>query len=108
MAMLTGDVEAEWTSGAINREDALRLWNRMPSTARMIVEYGPDLINVFVSGRDMMSRVNAAVDVRSDWQERLGNWWSAIEMGHLILSSATSLNRLNTHLDQLGLTTHFS
>jgi ABC-type oligopeptide transport system substrate-binding subunit/class 3 adenylate cyclase len=72
MAMLTGDVEAEWTSGAINREDALRLWNTMPSTARMIVEYGPDLINVFVSGRDMMSRVNAAVDVRSDWQERLG------------------------------------
>ncbi len=72
MAMLTGDVEAEWTSGAINREDAVRLWNTMPSTARMIVEYGPDLINVFVSGRDMMSRVNAAVDVRSDWQERLG------------------------------------
>ncbi len=72
MAMLTGDVEAEWTSGAINREDALRLWNTMPSTARMIVEYGPDLINVFVSGRDLMARVNTAVDVSSSWQERLG------------------------------------
>ncbi len=72
MAMLTGDVEAEWTSGAINREDALRLWNTMPSTARTTVEYGPDLINVFVSGRDLMARVNSAVEVRSDWQERLG------------------------------------
>lgn len=72
MAMLTGDVEAEWASGAINRDDALRLWNTMPSTARAIADYGPDLIDAFVSGRDLMARVNAAVDVRSSWQERLG------------------------------------
>ena len=72
MAMLTGDVEAEWTSGAINQEDALRLWDTMPSTARAIVEYGPDLINVFVSGRDLMARVNAAVDTPSSWREQLG------------------------------------
>ncbi len=72
MAMLTGDVEAEWTSGAINREDALRLWDTMPAIARTTVEYGPDLINVFVSGRDLMARVNTAVDVSSSWQERLG------------------------------------
>ena len=72
MAMLTGDVEAEWASGAINREDALRLWDTMPSTARAIVEYGPDLINVFVSGRDLMARVNAAVDTPSSWREQLG------------------------------------
>ena len=73
MAMLTGDVEAEWASGAINREDALRLWNSMPSTTKAITEHGPDLINVFVSGRGLMARVNAAVDVRSSWQEGLGN-----------------------------------
>ncbi|NOR90493.1 MAG: AAA family ATPase, partial [Anaerolineales bacterium] len=72
MAMLTGDVEAEWASGAINREDALRLWDTMPSTARAIVEYGPDLINLFVSGRDLMARVNAAVDIPSSWREQLG------------------------------------
>jgi len=72
MAMLTGDVEAEWASGAINREDALRLWDTMPSTARAIVEYGPDLINLFVSGRDLMARVNAAVDTPSSWREQLG------------------------------------
>lgn len=72
MAMLTGDVEAEWASGAINREDALRLWDTMPSTARAIVEYGPDLIDVFVPGRDLMARVNAAVDTPSSWREQLG------------------------------------
>ena len=81
MAMLTGDVETEWNSGAINREDALRLWNTMPSTARAIVEYGPDLINVFVSGRDLMARVNAAVDVRSSWQERMGKLVERDRMG---------------------------
>ena len=63
LASLTGDVEAEWASGAINRDDALRLLNTMPSTARAIADYGPDLIDAFVSGRDLMARVNAAVDV---------------------------------------------
>ncbi len=81
MAMLTGDVEAEWTSGAINREDALRLWDSMPSAARAIVEYGPDLVNVFVSGRDLIARVNAAVEIRSSWQERLGTLVDPDRMG---------------------------
>ena len=72
MAMLTGNVEAEWVSGAINREDALRLWNTMPSITRVIVEYGPDLLDVFVPGRDLMARVNTAVDAPSSWREQLG------------------------------------
>jgi len=72
MAMLTGDVEAEWASGAINQENALRLWDTMPSTTRTIVEYGPDLIDVFVPGRDLMARVNAAVKTPSSWREQLG------------------------------------
>ncbi len=72
MAMLSGDVEAEWVSGAINREDALRLWKTMPFSTRAIVDYGPDLIDSFLSGRDLVKRVNTAVEVRSSWQERLG------------------------------------
>ncbi|MBE9479283.1 MAG: AAA family ATPase, partial [Chloroflexi bacterium] len=72
MAMLTGEVETEWASGAINQEDALRLWKTMPTIARVIVEYGPDLIDVFVPGRDLMARVNVAVDTPSSWREQLG------------------------------------
>jgi hypothetical protein len=43
----------------------------MPIVVREVVEVGPDLIDVFVSGRGLLSRVRGAVEGSAPWIERL-------------------------------------
>ncbi len=61
LSSLTGDVEAKWSAGTITRENATRLWKAMPETAQAIIDHGPDLVEVFIPGKDLLSRVSAAV-----------------------------------------------
>ena len=61
LSMLGGDVEAKWAAGSITGEHARRLWEICPFTAQSLVDYGPDLVEVFVSGKALLSRVSAAV-----------------------------------------------
>ncbi len=58
---LTGDVGAKWAAGAISRDHAKRLWEVMHQTAHTLIDHGPDLVEVFVPGRSLLSRVSAAV-----------------------------------------------
>ena len=65
LSMLTGDVEAKWAAGSITQEHARRLWEICPFTAQSLVDYGPDLVDVFVSGKalfitDLGSRTRPA------------------------------------------------
>jgi tetratricopeptide (TPR) repeat protein len=70
LEMLSGDVEAQWAAGAIDRGQALQLWQTGPLTARALTELGPDLIDTFLPGRGLVDRVaacQAAEDTIPAW-----------------------------------------
>lgn len=67
LSLLTGDVEAKWMAGVISREHAIRLWNLLPLAAKTLLDNGPDLINIFVPGRALVSRSEAFVTGLTNW-----------------------------------------
>jgi DNA-binding SARP family transcriptional activator len=71
LELLTGDVEARWAAGAINREHAYRLWNTLPLAAQELVEAGPDLIGTFIPGAALLERAIACMSGRPEWLNRL-------------------------------------
>ena len=60
LAMLCGDVEAQWSSGVLNTEHARRLWKAVPVTAAAIAEHGQDLIGHFISGKKLLNLADQA------------------------------------------------
>jgi tetratricopeptide (TPR) repeat protein/DNA-binding SARP family transcriptional activator len=71
MGMLTGDVEARWAAGLVSREHAIRLWQMMPETVQVLLARGPDLIDIFVPGKELASRATMAALGGADWLEEL-------------------------------------
>ncbi|MBV7328144.1 AAA family ATPase [Chloroflexi bacterium TSY] len=71
LGMLTGDVEARWTVGAIHREHAQRLWNLIPQVGPMMVQVGVDLIDIFISGQTFKERTVVAVSDDANWVPQL-------------------------------------
>jgi ABC-type oligopeptide transport system substrate-binding subunit/class 3 adenylate cyclase/tetratricopeptide (TPR) repeat protein len=71
MEMLTGDLEPQWDKGTILREHAVRLWEAIPKVIQALLEHGPKLIDVFVNGRNLLARANAALEDGRNWIERL-------------------------------------
>lgn len=71
LELLTGDVEARWSAGAITKEYAQFLWNLIPVTAQALMEAGPDLVDTFVSAAGLFERVAAFETGKIDWQSRL-------------------------------------
>lgn len=65
--LLTGDLEARWAAGAIFREQAHRLWAVLPHTIQAIIEHGPHLIEVLISGRHLLNRAAAFAPDSADW-----------------------------------------
>lgn len=59
LAQLTGDLEALRTAGAVTRNQAQRLWTLLPHVVEGLLAYGPDLIDSFVSGRALATRLAA-------------------------------------------------
>lgn len=53
--MLAGEVESLLTSGVITLEHVQRLWKFLPETLATLLDYGPDLIQRFLSGGDIAS-----------------------------------------------------
>jgi predicted ATPase/DNA-binding XRE family transcriptional regulator len=60
LALLTGDIESRWVSGEMSRTSAQRLWGTVPYTVKALVEVGPDLVDTFVSGSQLVNRATAA------------------------------------------------
>jgi DNA-binding SARP family transcriptional activator len=56
MAMLTGEVESRWDAGAISRDHASRLWAVFPLVVQVLLNHGPQLLDVFVPGEALLSR----------------------------------------------------
>lgn len=71
MAMLAGDVDAAWASGAITREHAARLWRLLPHTVEALVDHGPDLLGSFVAPRALLARCAANEPQGAPWRTRL-------------------------------------
>jgi DNA-binding SARP family transcriptional activator/pimeloyl-ACP methyl ester carboxylesterase/tetratricopeptide (TPR) repeat protein len=71
MALLTGDVSVSRTRGQMRIEQARRLWTLLPLTTQAILEYGPQLLDVFVSGKQLLARVRAAAPAGLDWVDEL-------------------------------------
>ncbi len=59
LALLTGDVEAKWKAGALSQEQARRLWALLPQAVQALVDHGPDLLDIFVSGVGLLQRAKA-------------------------------------------------
>ena len=71
LGLLTGDVEAKWTAGAISREHAIRLWNLLPLAVKALLDNGPDLIDIFVRGSGLVSRSEAFSTGLTNWRASL-------------------------------------
>ena len=69
LGLLTGDVEARVAQGAITDENAGRLRDFLRVSGPAVVDYGPDLIDTFVPGGALATRLGLAR--RTDWMERL-------------------------------------
>jgi hypothetical protein len=68
--MLSGDVEAQYSGNLTSPEQAQRLAALMPHTAQALVEHGPDLLDVFISGATLISRIGPQLH-HAAWFERL-------------------------------------
>ena len=60
LAMLTGEVEAKWAGGLISTEQARSLWELTPTTLSMLLDHGPELLDVFVETHELGGRAAAA------------------------------------------------
>ncbi|MEN8234880.1 MAG: AAA family ATPase [Actinomycetota bacterium] len=72
LGALTGDVEASLGAGALDREQATRLWEAIPLTSRLTYERGPSLLGVMVNGMMLARRAEQAMP-GADWLEGLRN-----------------------------------
>ena len=71
LGMLSGEVEERWAAGSLTKDQAARLWNILPLTVQAVVETGPDLINTFVAGAELVSRAKAYAPRRTSWLGKL-------------------------------------
>lgn len=55
LALLAGDVEAQWAGGNMSRPYAQRLWELVPHTADALLTGGPDLVDIFAPGSTLLS-----------------------------------------------------
>ncbi|MGB3716592.1 MAG: ABC transporter substrate-binding protein, partial [Candidatus Promineifilaceae bacterium] len=60
LGLLAGDIEGGWGSGILNREQATRIWQAMPSTAETMTTKGSDLLRSLVPGRELLNRLQTA------------------------------------------------
>jgi tetratricopeptide (TPR) repeat protein len=71
LELLTGDVKAKWAAGTITGEHARLLWNTLPLTTQALVDYGADLIDIFVHASTLVERVSAHDSGGAYWLPRL-------------------------------------
>ena len=71
MAMLTGDVEAQWKAGIIGSDHARRLWNALPRAVQTLLRFGSQVIPVLLSGAALLSRAIAAAPAGAPWLHQL-------------------------------------
>jgi transcriptional regulator with XRE-family HTH domain/tetratricopeptide (TPR) repeat protein len=71
MGLLTGDIEFHGSSAAQSQENILRLWQSLPVTLQALVEHGSHLLDIFVSGNEVLARAKAAAPGGAAWLTQL-------------------------------------
>ena len=71
LAMLSGDVQAHWSPGAIRLGHALRLQEAMPSTIEALLEHGPQVLDIFLQRESLLARASLAAHDGNLWLRRL-------------------------------------
>jgi len=69
--MLAGDAQAPGPVNSISPEQMRRLWQRLPATLDALLGHGPDLVNRFVSGRELLALAQLHSGVRLAQLKRL-------------------------------------
>jgi DNA-binding SARP family transcriptional activator len=67
MGQLSGDVAARKTTGKMSVEQARRLQALLLYTTQVILEHGPHLLDVFVSGKQLLARATNAAPDNAGW-----------------------------------------
>jgi tetratricopeptide (TPR) repeat protein len=67
MELLTGNLTARRTGGAIGVEQARRLWALLPQATQTILDYGPQLLDLFVPGKQLLDRAAATAPAGAPW-----------------------------------------
>lgn len=81
---LAGDVDESLSRGQTNAGNVSRIQNFMQTSARALVENGPDLVDVFVPGGALMTRLGAKFAQRFSWFEKLATQVNARESGTIV------------------------
>jgi predicted ATPase/DNA-binding SARP family transcriptional activator len=68
---LSGDLEARVLAGALTPEHASRLWRFLPLVINTILDQGPDLIDRFFSGRDLLANAQTVPGISAETLTRL-------------------------------------
>jgi predicted ATPase/DNA-binding SARP family transcriptional activator len=71
LQILCGDLEARAATGALNKEQALRLWRFLPTVFKALLNDGPDLINRFVPGQNLLAAARSHPHVKPELLARL-------------------------------------
>jgi adenylate cyclase len=71
MGMLTGELKARWAAGTITREQAQRMWAVLPVAVQTLLNYSPQLVDIFVTGAALLERSRAAAPEGALWLARL-------------------------------------
>ncbi|MSP11560.1 MAG: tetratricopeptide repeat protein [Chloroflexi bacterium] len=71
LGLLTGDVEAKLAEGAISKENASRLQKFLRVSGLVLLDLGPDLIEMFVPAGALAIRAGAYAAGRIGWLDRL-------------------------------------
>jgi hypothetical protein len=73
LGLLGGDVESRLAAGVISRDQAERLWRLMPDTAQALAQDGPDLVDLFISGKALVDRLDMSQAVQPAWLRQLND-----------------------------------
>lgn len=71
MELISGDAESRWAAGDIDTDHAQQLWRLAPTTAQLLLNNGPDLVDVFVAGSPLIARIYAADIQSNEWLAKL-------------------------------------
>jgi len=71
LSMLTGDVDRAGTISSEDLDAATRLWSNAPEAVQALIESGPDLVNRFVAGEELLARARVLPHIQTERLEKI-------------------------------------
>lgn len=71
IGLLAGELDSPWISATQSRENARRLRQAQLITLQVLLEYGPNLIDVFIPGKAFLAQAMSATSAKAAWITQL-------------------------------------